>query len=39
MMYGGAIRMVCLRLDGLVPLALDKYVGGLWSNTLKSLAS
>ena len=39
MMYGGAIRMVCLRLDGLIALTLDKYVDELWSNTWKSLAS
>lgn len=39
MMYGGAIRMVCLRLDGLIPLPLAEYFDELWVNTWKSLES
>ena len=38
MVYGGAIRMVCLRLDALVPDPLEHYFDELWANTWKSLA-
>lgn len=39
MMYGGAIRMICLRLDGLIPLTLDDYFEELWTNTWASLTA
>ncbi|MGV8892555.1 MAG: hypothetical protein ACOH2K_06380 [Burkholderiaceae bacterium] len=38
-MYGGAIRMVCLRLNGIIPITLDEYFDELWVNTWKSLES
>lgn len=39
MMYGGAIRMVCLRLDALIPKPLEQYFDELWANTWQSLAT
>lgn len=37
MMYGAAIRMVCLRLDGVITEPLACYVEELWANTWQSL--
>ena len=39
MMYGAAIRMVCLRLDGVIQESLDEYIDELWINTWQSLAT
>lgn len=39
MMYGGAIRMVCLRLDALIAEPLDRYLDELWANTWASLST
>ena len=38
MMYGGAIRMVCLRLDGVIHEPLNTYQEELWNSTWRSLA-
>lgn len=35
--YGGAIRMICLRLDGVIEQALDGYLEELWANTWQAL--
>lgn len=35
--YGGAIRMVCLRLDGFIKDSLDTHFQELWSNTWRAL--
>ncbi|MCH4271178.1 TetR/AcrR family transcriptional regulator [Kerstersia gyiorum] len=37
MMYGAAIRMVCLRLDGVIAEPLARYIDELWHNTWQSL--
>ncbi|NYT76431.1 helix-turn-helix transcriptional regulator [Alcaligenaceae bacterium] len=37
MVYGSAIRMVCLRLDGLVPEPLHTYFDSLWQRTWASV--
>ncbi|CAM4177209.1 TetR/AcrR family transcriptional regulator [Kerstersia similis] len=37
MMYGAAIRMVCLRLDGVIAEPLEHYLDELWTNTWQSL--
>lgn len=39
LVYGAAIRLVCLRLDGLVELSLDTYFDALWSRTWASVRS
>ncbi len=36
-MYGAAIRLVCLRLDGIVPEPVDTYFDEVWQRTWASL--
>lgn len=35
--YGGAIRMICLRLDGVIELPLPGLVDSIWQNTWQGL--
>lgn len=35
--YGGAIRTICLRLDGVIEASLDRYLEELWQNTWSGL--
>ncbi|MGG4603170.1 TetR/AcrR family transcriptional regulator [Paenalcaligenes sp. Me131] len=39
LVYGAAIRLVCLRLDGLVELPLEHYFDELWSRTWAAVQS
>ncbi|PJX19997.1 TetR family transcriptional regulator (plasmid) [Advenella sp. S44] len=39
LVYGAAIRMVCLRLDGLVPQPVGDYYDELWQNTWAALTT
>jgi len=39
LMYGAAIRLVCLRLDGVVTESLFSYVDELWSHTWHTLGA
>lgn len=36
--YGGAIRMVCLRLDGVIAEPLETHFEDLWNNTWRALS-
>ncbi|MBV8248223.1 MAG: TetR/AcrR family transcriptional regulator [Comamonas sp.] len=37
LMYGGAIRMICLRLDGLVETPIEQLFDSLWDGVWRSL--
>ncbi|WP_198970052.1 TetR/AcrR family transcriptional regulator [Xylophilus sp. ASV27] len=37
LMYGSAIRMICLRLDGVIETPIDPFFDGLWEGVWRSL--